>query len=218
VLGRTAPTTGIAPFAELVEQVMTTEPYASAARLFWIVDNGSSHQGPHAMLRMSRTWTTAQLVHLPIHASWLNQIEISPLVQRKVRFSHQDSPSRDGQERHLSRSAPRVGRASSASWGSLFRGPALEVPDDSLQAWPAASTAAFNGVRIPGEKTLVINRRISPTSTSSPRGYWPSRTATTPPPNPSTGGVSPLPRQSATTGKAQYVFVRTSTSWPCWYS
>ena len=29
--------------------------------------------------------------------------------------------------------------------GSLFRGAALEVPDDSLQAWPAASIAAFNG-------------------------------------------------------------------------
>jgi transposase len=85
VLGHTAPTTGIAPFAELVEQVMTSEPYASAARVFWIVDNGSSHQGPHAVLRMSRTWPTAQLVHLPIHASWLNQIEIFfSIVQRKV--------------------------------------------------------------------------------------------------------------------------------------
>src|SRR4051812_19476935 len=85
VLGRTAPSTGIAPFAELVEQVMSTEPYASAARVFWIVDNGSSHQGPHAVLRMSRTWPTAQLVHLPIHASWLNQIEIFfSIVQRKV--------------------------------------------------------------------------------------------------------------------------------------
>jgi hypothetical protein len=29
--------------------------------------------------------------------------------------------------------------------GSLFRGAALEVPDDSLQAWPAASIAAVNG-------------------------------------------------------------------------
>src|SRR3954466_1329637 len=29
--------------------------------------------------------------------------------------------------------------------GSLLRGAALEVPDDSLQAWPAASIAAFNG-------------------------------------------------------------------------
>ena len=85
VLGRTAPTTGIAPFGQLVEQVMSSEPYASAARVFWIVDNGSSHQGPHAVLRMRSTWPTAQLVHLPVHASWLNQIEIYfSIVQRKV--------------------------------------------------------------------------------------------------------------------------------------
>jgi transposase len=85
VIGRTAPTTGIAPFGQLVEQVMSVEPYASAARVFWIVDNGSSHQGPHAVLRMRATWPTAELVHLPIHASWLNQIEIFfSIVQRKV--------------------------------------------------------------------------------------------------------------------------------------
>src|SRR3954466_8997794 len=85
VIGRTAPTTGIVPFAELVEQVMSSQPYASAARVFWIVDNGSSHQGPHAVLRMGRSWPTAWLVHLPIHASWLNQIEIFfSIVQRKV--------------------------------------------------------------------------------------------------------------------------------------
>jgi transposase len=89
VLGRTAPTTGIAPFGQLVEQVMSTEPYASATRVFWIVDNGSSHQGPHAVLRMGRTWPTACLVHLPIHASWLNQIEIFfSIVQRKVIKPH----------------------------------------------------------------------------------------------------------------------------------
>jgi transposase len=85
VFGRTAETTGIAPFGQLVEQVMTSEPYASAARVFWIVDNGSSHQGPHAVLRMQATWPTACLVHLPVHASWLNQIEIFFfIVQRKV--------------------------------------------------------------------------------------------------------------------------------------
>ncbi|WP_100501633.1 IS630 family transposase [Geodermatophilus chilensis] len=85
VLGRTAPTTGIAPFGQLVEQVMSNEPYASAARVFWIVDNGSSHSGPHAVLRMQATWPTACLVHLPVHASWLNQIEIFfSIVQRKV--------------------------------------------------------------------------------------------------------------------------------------
>jgi hypothetical protein len=34
VFGRCEPTTGIAPFGRLVEQVMTAEPYASAERVF----------------------------------------------------------------------------------------------------------------------------------------------------------------------------------------
>ena len=48
VIGRCAPTTGITPFMALVEQVMTQEPYASARRVFWVVDNGSSHRGDAA--------------------------------------------------------------------------------------------------------------------------------------------------------------------------
>jgi transposase len=76
VLGCTAPTTGIEPFGQLVEQVMTTEPYASARRVFWIVDNGSSHNGARSIERMQAAWPTAELVHLPVHASWLNQVEI----------------------------------------------------------------------------------------------------------------------------------------------
>jgi transposase len=85
VIGRTAPTTGIEPFGALVEQVMTTEPYASAARVFWIVDNGSSHNGARSVGRMRAAWPTAELIHLPIHASWLNQVEIFfSIVQRKV--------------------------------------------------------------------------------------------------------------------------------------
>jgi transposase len=85
VLGHCAPTTGITPFAALAEQVMTTEPYASARRVFWIVDNGSSHRGRAAADRMRTAWPTAHLVHLPVHASWLNQIEIYfSGVQRRV--------------------------------------------------------------------------------------------------------------------------------------
>jgi transposase len=85
VTGRCAPSTGIAPFAHLVEQVMTREPYLSARRVFWIVDNGSSHRGQASVDRMSKAWPTATLVHLPVHASWLNQIEIYfSIVQRKV--------------------------------------------------------------------------------------------------------------------------------------
>src|SRR2546421_474281 len=85
VTGRCEDTTGIAPFARLAEQVMTTEPYASANRVFWIVDNGSSHRGAAAIQRMASTWPNAQLIHLPAHASWLDQAEIYfSVVQRKV--------------------------------------------------------------------------------------------------------------------------------------
>ena len=85
VIGQCAPTTGIEPFGRLVERVMTSEPYASARRVFWIVDNGSSHNGDRSVDRMRTAWPTACLVHLPIHASWLNQVEIFfSIVQRKV--------------------------------------------------------------------------------------------------------------------------------------
>jgi hypothetical protein len=85
VFGRCEPTTGIAPFDRLVEQVMTTEPYASARRVFWVVDNGSSHRGQRAVDRLQQRWPNARLVQLPIHASWLNQVEIYfSVIQRKV--------------------------------------------------------------------------------------------------------------------------------------
>lgn len=45
VIGLCSDTTGIDPFMDLVEEVMTREPYASARRVFWVVDNGSSHRG-----------------------------------------------------------------------------------------------------------------------------------------------------------------------------
>jgi len=85
VFGRCEPTTGIIPFAALVEQVMTVQPYASARRVFWVVDNGSSHRGQASINRLRKTWPTATLVHTPVHASWLNQCEIYfSVVQRKV--------------------------------------------------------------------------------------------------------------------------------------
>ena len=85
VFGRCEPTTGIDPFMRLVNDVMTVEPYASADRVFWIVDNGSSHRGAASVNRLRDAHTNAHLVHLPIHASWLNQVEIYfSVVQRKV--------------------------------------------------------------------------------------------------------------------------------------
>ncbi|MEU4213679.1 IS630 family transposase [Streptomyces sp. NPDC026206] len=85
VFGRTEPRTGIDPFMNLVTQVMNTEPYASAKRVFWIVDNGSSHRAKKAADRLTTAFPNAVMVHTPIHASWLNQVEIYfSVVQRKV--------------------------------------------------------------------------------------------------------------------------------------
>jgi hypothetical protein len=83
--GRCEPRTGIAAFERLVDQVMAMKPYASARRVFWIVDNGSSHRGAKAARRLRQRHPNLVLVHLPVHASWLNQQEIwFSIVQRKV--------------------------------------------------------------------------------------------------------------------------------------
>jgi hypothetical protein len=86
VMGRCAPTTGIEPFGRLVNQVLAEEPYRSGTRLFWIVDNGSSHRGAAAIQRVHQLDSRILLVHTPVHASWLNQVEIyCSIIQRKVR-------------------------------------------------------------------------------------------------------------------------------------
>ena len=85
LVGSVADKTGIVPFMELAAKVMSSEPYASARRVYWVVDNGSSHNGQRSIDQMNETWPTVRLVHLPIHASWLNQIEIVfSIIQRKV--------------------------------------------------------------------------------------------------------------------------------------
>ena len=85
LFGRCETKNGIAPFGRLVEQVMREEPYASADRVFWVVDNGSSHRGRTSVTRLEGEWPNLRLIHLPTHASWLNQIEIYfSVIQRKV--------------------------------------------------------------------------------------------------------------------------------------
>ena len=77
--------TGIVPFGRLIEQVMTTQPYANAKRVFWIVDNGSSHRGQASIDRLHNQWRNLALIHLPYHASWPSQIElVFSVIQRKV--------------------------------------------------------------------------------------------------------------------------------------
>ena len=85
IFGRVDEKTGIVPFQKLVDLVMEQEPYASADRVFWIVDNGSSHYTTTFPKRLADAYKNAIAVHLPIHASWLNQIEIYfSILQRKA--------------------------------------------------------------------------------------------------------------------------------------
>jgi hypothetical protein len=85
LFGRCEAKNGIEPFGRLVDEVMSVEPYASAERVFWVVDNGSSHRGDASVKRLEGAFSNLRLIHLPVHASWLNQIEIYfSIVQRKV--------------------------------------------------------------------------------------------------------------------------------------
>jgi transposase len=85
VFASTPPTTGIAPFMALVGQVMNEEPYRSADRVFVIVDNGSDHRGKAAIKRLRDRHPNCIMIHTPVHASWLNQVEVFfSIIQRKV--------------------------------------------------------------------------------------------------------------------------------------
>lgn len=85
IFGLCKTSTGIDSFHDLVDLVMGQEPYRSARRVFWVTDNGSSHRGQTSIDRLKSWYPNAIQVHTPIHASWLNQVEIYfSVLQRKV--------------------------------------------------------------------------------------------------------------------------------------
>lgn len=101
VFGLCEQTTGIDAYHRLVDLVMRQEPYRSARRVFWITDNGSSHRGQVSVQRLTSWYPHAIQVHTPIHASWLNQIEIYfSVVQRKV-LTPNDFPDLQALEERL---------------------------------------------------------------------------------------------------------------------
>jgi transposase len=85
VFAATPDTTGITPFMDLMGQVMNRPEYKDAPRVFVIVDNGSDHRGQAAISRLAAAHPNAIMIHTPVHASWLNQIEIVfSVIQKKV--------------------------------------------------------------------------------------------------------------------------------------
>ena len=101
VFGTCVPKSGIVHFDGLVADVMARPPYNRARRVFWIMDNASIHRGRRCIDRFRRQWPAARVLHTPIHASWLNQVEIYfSIVQRKV-LTPNDFPDLDRLERRL---------------------------------------------------------------------------------------------------------------------
>jgi hypothetical protein len=85
--------TGIEPFDRLVDRVMAEHPYREARRVFWVVDNGSSHRGDRAIRRLQAKDRRIILVQGPVHASWLNQIEIYFSILQRKALTPNDFPS-----------------------------------------------------------------------------------------------------------------------------
>ena len=92
IFGRCEAKGGIKPFDRLVDQVMSQTPYRIANRVFWIIDNASSHRAKPFVERLGKRWPNAIAVHLPIHASWLNQIEIYFAIVQKKTLTPNDFP------------------------------------------------------------------------------------------------------------------------------
>jgi len=85
IFGLCKKSTGIDSFHDLVDLVMGQGPYRSARRVFWITDSGSSHRGQTYIDSLKSWYPNAIQIHTPVHASWLNQVEIYfSVLQRKV--------------------------------------------------------------------------------------------------------------------------------------
>jgi hypothetical protein len=133
-------------------------------RVFFIVDNGSSHRGQASVERATKAWPNLTLVHLPVHASWLNQIEIYfSIIQRKVLAPNVStdlaesrtgySPSRtttNGSPPHSSGSSPAPTSTASSPAVTYPQPPEpirqrTSVPDHSGSA-PAVSQRRASGI------------------------------------------------------------------------
>lgn len=140
-MGRCEAKTGIEPFHPLVDQVMTKEPYCRARRVFWIVDGGSSHRGERFASRLRGWYKNAIAVPLPVHASWLNQIEsYFSIVQRKVLTPNDFTSLNEVQQRLLDFETYYRQVATPFHW--QFTTKDLEEWYERLQGWQGLKWAA----------------------------------------------------------------------------
>ena len=156
VFAATPATTGIKPFMDLVGQVMSRPEYKNAPRVFVIVDNGSDHRGQAAIGRLAKAHPNAIMIHTPVHASWLNQIEIFfSIIQKKV-VSPNDFAGLDELSRTLLAFVDRYNQtARPFSWKFTASDltALLRRISEHEQPAPAASQPDNRSVTTPGEFT-----------------------------------------------------------------
>jgi DDE superfamily endonuclease len=96
VFGRCEKKSGIAPVDRLIGEVMSQEPYKSARRVFWIMDNCSAHRGQRAVDRLRSQWPNLLLVHTPVHASSSIKLKFTfPLSRERYLHPMTSTPSRN---------------------------------------------------------------------------------------------------------------------------
>jgi len=84
-----------AEFQKFVKFVMKQEPFKSAARVFWVVDNGGCHHPNTFGPWLAQMWPgKAIAVHTPVHASWLNQVEIFFSIMVRKALTPRDFPTK----------------------------------------------------------------------------------------------------------------------------
>lgn len=91
----------IVNFDRLVARVMSQQPYHSADRVFWVVDNAGIHRGQASIARLEERWPNLRLIHLPVHASWLNQIEIYFSIFARKAWTPDDCASFEAAEARI---------------------------------------------------------------------------------------------------------------------
>ena len=85
VYGETAELNGIEPFERALGNCLAQEHYRDARRVFLIVDNGCAHHPRTSPARIQAEHEHVIMVHLPVHASWLNQAELYfSILKRKA--------------------------------------------------------------------------------------------------------------------------------------
>lgn len=117
VFGRCYETRGKEAMRDFLDTALAREPYASARCIHLVLDNGSSHHPSTFPVWLAQHHRNVMVHYLPVHASWLNQIEIYfSIVQRKVLTPNDFSDLKQLEERLMAFQALYNRRAHPFAW------------------------------------------------------------------------------------------------------